>query len=60
MLGCCARRNAVFPWKILLAQDLIVLGGLQNEKVALALAPALTIIFVLFGGFYANTNTIPK
>jgi len=33
---------------------------LQNEKVALALAPALTIIFVLFGGFYANTNTIPK
>ena len=37
-----------------------VMWLLQNEKIALALAPGITIILVLFGGFYANSSTIPK
>ncbi|KAL4452063.1 hypothetical protein ABPG75_007725 [Micractinium tetrahymenae] len=30
-----------------------------NEKVALALAPTITIVLMLFGGFYLNSATIP-
>lgn len=30
-----------------------------NEKLALALAPTITIVLMLFGGFYVNTATIP-
>lgn len=30
-----------------------------NEKLALALAPTITIVLMLFGGFYVNTSTIP-
>lgn len=36
-----------------------VSAGSRNEKVALALAPAITIILILFGGFYVNEGTIP-
>jgi hypothetical protein len=28
--------------------------------VALALAPGVTVILILFGGFYINTDTIPR
>ncbi|EFN55090.1 hypothetical protein CHLNCDRAFT_134988 [Chlorella variabilis] len=31
----------------------------KNEKVAIALAPMITVILMLFGGFYVNTQTIP-
>lgn len=36
-----------------------VSAGAPNEKVALALAPAVTVILILFGGFYINEDTIP-
>lgn len=36
-----------------------VSAGSRNEKVALALAPAVTVILILFGGFYVNEATIP-
>ena len=32
---------------------------MQNEKVAFAVAPGVTIILILFGGFYVNSSTIP-
>ena len=28
-----------------------------NPKIGLAIAPALTVILMLFGGFYANVDT---
>lgn len=31
-----------------------VSAGSPNERVAMALAPALTIVLILFGGFYVN------
>ncbi|PSC71035.1 ABC ATP-binding isoform 2 [Micractinium conductrix] len=31
----------------------------KDEKVALAVAPVITTMLMLFGGFYANTATIP-
>lgn len=37
-----------------------VSAACPNEKLMLALAPALTIIFILFGGFYINTASIPR
>ena len=37
-----------------------VSAGAKNEKVALAIAPAITVILILFGGFYANQDTIPS
>lgn len=37
-----------------------VSAGSKNEKVALALAPAITVILILFGGFYVNEGTIPE
>jgi len=36
-----------------------VSAGSPNEKVALAIAPAVTVILILFGGFYINEDTIP-
>ncbi len=36
-----------------------VSAGAPNEKVALALAPAVTVVLILFGGFYVNEDTIP-
>jgi len=36
-----------------------VSAGARNEKVALAIAPAVTVILILFGGFYVNAGTIP-
>jgi ABC-type multidrug transport system ATPase subunit/ABC-type multidrug transport system permease subunit len=36
-----------------------VSAGARNEKVALALAPAVTVVLILFGGFYVNEGTIP-
>lgn len=36
-----------------------VSAGARNEKVALAIAPAVTVVLILFGGFYVNENTIP-
>ena len=36
-----------------------VSAGARNEKVALAIAPAITVILILFGGFYVNEGTIP-
>ncbi|KAG7673347.1 hypothetical protein Ndes2526B_g03213 [Nannochloris sp. 'desiccata'] len=36
-----------------------VSAGAPNEKVALALAPAVTVVLILFGGFYVNEGTIP-
>jgi ABC-type multidrug transport system permease subunit len=36
-----------------------VSAGAKNEKVALAIAPAITVILILFGGFYVNEATIP-
>lgn len=33
--------------------------AVPDEKIALALAPMVTVILMLFGGFYANTQTIP-
>lgn len=34
-------------------------AGCKNEKIALALAPAVTVILILFGGFYIDANAIP-
>ena len=36
-----------------------VSAGARNEKVALAIAPAITVVLILFGGFYVNEDTIP-
>lgn len=36
-----------------------VSAGTPNEKVAIALAPAITVILILFGGFYVNSSTVP-
>lgn len=34
-------------------------AGCKNEKIALALAPAITVILILFGGFYIDADAIP-
>ena len=38
---------------------LVCPAACKNEKVAMALAPAITVILILFGGFYVNEDTIP-
>ena len=35
-------------------------SGAKSEKVAFALAPAITIILILFGGYYINSQSIPR
>ena len=39
------------------ALGVAVSAGAPNEKVALAIAPSITVILILFGGFYANAET---
>jgi ABC-type multidrug transport system ATPase subunit/ABC-type multidrug transport system permease subunit len=34
-------------------------AAVPEEKIALAIAPMITVILMLFGGFYANVQTIP-
>jgi ABC-type multidrug transport system ATPase subunit/ABC-type multidrug transport system permease subunit len=36
-----------------------VSAGAPNEKVAFALAPAITVVLILVGGFYVNESTVP-
>ena len=53
---CC-----VIIMEALAAQGLgiAISAACKNEKVALAVAPAVTIILMLFGGFYVNSDSIP-
>lgn len=37
----------------------MISAAVPNEKVAFAVAPALLVTLMLFGGFYANQDTIP-
>lgn len=38
---------------------IMISAAVPNEKVAFAVSPAFLVILMLFGGFYANQDTIP-
>lgn len=38
----------------------ITVGAMvKHEKIAFAIAPSITVLLILFGGFYVNAETIP-
>jgi ABC-type multidrug transport system permease subunit len=67
IVGLNPSASAFFIFVALLFVEALASQGLgvavsavaPNEKMAFALAPALTVILILFGGFYVNADTIP-
>ncbi len=41
------------------ALGVAISASCDSEKSAMALAPAVTVVLMLFGGFYVNEGTIP-
>ncbi|KAK9828718.1 hypothetical protein WJX72_001697 [[Myrmecia] bisecta] len=42
------------------ALGIAVSAAVKNDKMALAIAPAVTVCLILFGGFYINSASIPR
>lgn len=67
IVGLNPSASAFFIFVALLFVEALASQGLgvavsaaaPNEKMAFALAPALTVVLILFGGFYVNSDTIP-